>query len=413
MPRVQSVVKPNLADIGDKPTTPVMLLLLKYFSERPDTKFLNAPRGNSDATYAGRGAEDVAERIRGWEVPKTTSVEVEAFLRAVKGEDISTRDVSIDYAHWTTDRVLRALITEDVTIPSSFECVGHIAHLNLRDEHNKYKKIIGEVMLDKLWPRITSIVNKLQSTGGPYRTFSMEVLAGEDIMQTSVRENGCLFKLDFAKVYWNSRLETEHRRIINSLKEDDILADAFCGIGPFVIPAAKQKRCKMVYANDLNPSSVHYLRENVKGNNVEEDSIETSCSCAREFLKRIVEEQNVGITRVVMNFPSGAPEFLDVFRGLYAGREVKSVIMPVVHCYCFVKGADDMDSARKRVRKALFGDDYEGMEEFGDEEMEVRDVRDVAPRKRQVCVTFRVPETVALTIREESIEPVEKRQKLE
>jgi tRNA (guanine37-N1)-methyltransferase len=41
----------------------------------------------------------------------------------------------------------------------------------------------------------------------------------------------------------------------------------FAGIGPFAIPAAKLHKCR-VYANDLNPRSVHYLTLNAKKNKV-------------------------------------------------------------------------------------------------------------------------------------------------
>jgi tRNA (guanine37-N1)-methyltransferase len=39
------------------------------------------------------------------------------------------------------------------------------------------------------------------------------------------------------------------------------------GVGPFAIPAAKTHHC-LVYANDLNPVSSHYLRRNVSVNKV-------------------------------------------------------------------------------------------------------------------------------------------------
>lgn len=41
----------------------------------------------------------------------------------------------------------------------------------------------------------------------------------------------------------------------------------FCGVGPFTIPAAKIKNCK-VYANDANPESVNALKINCKLNKV-------------------------------------------------------------------------------------------------------------------------------------------------
>lgn len=69
------------------------------------------------------------------------------------------------------------------------------------------------------------------------------------------------------QVYWNSRLEAEHHRLVNTyFQPNDIVADIMCGIGPFAIPAA-QKGCA-VYANDLNPESTRYCALNAKLNRV-------------------------------------------------------------------------------------------------------------------------------------------------
>jgi tRNA G37 N-methylase Trm5 len=45
----------------------------------------------------------------------------------------------------TVLQILEALLPRDMIIPSAFETVGHIAHLNLRDEHLPYKKLIAKV----------------------------------------------------------------------------------------------------------------------------------------------------------------------------------------------------------------------------------------------------------------------------
>ena len=47
-------------------------------------------------------------------------------------------------------------------MPCSFETVGHIAHLNLRDELLPYKHLVGQVLLDKN-PSIRTIVNKVRA----------------------------------------------------------------------------------------------------------------------------------------------------------------------------------------------------------------------------------------------------------
>lgn len=44
-------------------------------------------------------------------------------------------------------QVLETLLPAGMIIPSAFETVGHIAHLNLRDEHLLYKRLIAKVFI--------------------------------------------------------------------------------------------------------------------------------------------------------------------------------------------------------------------------------------------------------------------------
>jgi Met-10+ like-protein len=55
---------------------------------------------------------------------------------------------------------LQRLLPEGSDVPSSFETVGHIAHLNIRDELIPYKHLIGQVILDKNL-NIRTVVNKV------------------------------------------------------------------------------------------------------------------------------------------------------------------------------------------------------------------------------------------------------------
>lgn len=48
-------------------------------------------------------------------------------------------------------QVLEALLPEGMIIPSAFETVGHIAHLNLRDEHLPYKRLIAKVFILRIF----------------------------------------------------------------------------------------------------------------------------------------------------------------------------------------------------------------------------------------------------------------------
>ncbi len=126
--------------------------------------------------------------------------------------------------------------------------------------------------MDKI-PNIKTVVNKLSGIDNTYRNFELEILAGENNTMVQCKENNCFFKFDFAKVYWNPRLSTEHERIVNMLHADDVLYDVFAGVGPFSIPAVTNKRCQAVLANDLNPNSYRFLLENYKSNNKSKNKV--------------------------------------------------------------------------------------------------------------------------------------------
>nr|GMD56187.1 tRNA (guanine(37)-N1)-methyltransferase 1 [Ipomoea batatas] len=156
-------------------------------------------------------------------------------------------------------QVLEAVLPEGMIVPSSFETVGHIAHLNLRDEHLPYKKLIAKVVLDKNKARIQTVVNKIDAIHSDYRTMQLEILAGNHSLVTRVIENGVHFHVDLATVYWNSRLATERQRLLSSFTHDDV-GDVFAGVLAHV--AISSARRVNMYINDLNPQAVEYMEKN-------------------------------------------------------------------------------------------------------------------------------------------------------
>lgn len=61
-----------------------------------------------------------------------------------QGAEETTYDLVVGYEHWTSEQVLRAVLPAEISeIPSSFETIGHIAHVNLRDSQVEYKSLIG------------------------------------------------------------------------------------------------------------------------------------------------------------------------------------------------------------------------------------------------------------------------------
>jgi tRNA (guanine37-N1)-methyltransferase len=117
-------------------------------------------------------------------------------------------------------------------------------------------------------PAVRTVINKIDlvGTNSEYRTFSYEVLAGEDDMSVEIREADCIFRFDYSKVYWNSRLNTEHKRLVDMFKPGEVVCDVMAGVGPFAVPAGKKG--VIVWANDLNPDSYASMRDAVYRNKV-------------------------------------------------------------------------------------------------------------------------------------------------
>ena len=92
-----------------------------------------------------------------------------AMLPSIATEFIQQHDghvesfqLQIGYDQLSVDTILRQLLPPSVVdVPSSFEQVGHIAHLNLREELLPYKHLIGHVILDKNRSNIRTVVNKV------------------------------------------------------------------------------------------------------------------------------------------------------------------------------------------------------------------------------------------------------------
>ena len=87
-------------------------------------------------------------------------------------------------------------------------------------------------------------LNQVGTIENEYRVFKMEVLAGEPYLVTEVKQHTARFRLNYGEVYWNSRLEQEHKRLTDTFTRGQVVVDMMAGIGPFAIPAA-QRGCKV------------------------------------------------------------------------------------------------------------------------------------------------------------------------
>ena len=108
-----------------------------------------------------------------------------------------------------------------------------------------------------------------------------------------------------------------------------------------------------------------------------------------DLLERLSGSSHDGTLHVVMNLPSLAVEYLKCFRGLLSGCELRACLLPVVHCYSFSRADDPSEDVAQRAADAVGVTSFEHLQQH-----DVRVVRNVAPGKEMICVTFRLPWSV-------------------
>jgi len=301
----------------------------------------------------------------------------------------------------------------------------HTVHLNLREQYLPYKHLIAEILKDKN-STIRTVINKVEDVGShsEFRTFPFEFLAGDNDTNVTVHEQDCKFCFDYARVYYNSRLETEHRRLVNKFNPGEMVCDVMAGVGPFAVPAGKKKI--FVWANDLNPHGTEAMQEAVKMNHVDQFVLPFNKD-GRQFVpwsaKELLQSEPLTISlkpkrprkpeepprhpeeytrpsifnHYVMNLPATAIDFLDTFAGVYAGHEslfTAQQPLPMIHVYCFSGHSenerDDHVDICQRISEKL---GYTITPEYP--ELEIHNVRLVSPKKQMFCASFRLPAEVA------------------
>jgi tRNA (guanine37-N1)-methyltransferase len=285
--------------------------------------------------------------------------------------------------------ILARMLPPDVVVPSSFESLGHVAFLNLRKNQLDYQYTIGKVILDT-HHAFRTIVNKSEKLNNVFRTPILELIAGEKTLETEVKEEKTLFLLDVEKVYFCSRLHSERSRVIAQLRPKQVIADVFCGIGPFSIRAANEAGC-ISYANDLNPECFRYLKTNITKNKVG-GRVFPFCMDGRDFLRHIfglvASGQLEKVDHFYMNLPAIGVDFLDVFN---VGEFRKWGFPFLVHGYCFEELSEDEDETVEKVKVRLRGILVGCMDAVEFQHFHL--VKNVSKGKAMLCATLRFDPT--------------------
>ncbi|KAI5148046.1 tRNA (guanine37-N1)-methyltransferase [Nematocida ausubeli] len=298
----------------------------------------------------------------------------------------------LSYEYFTHNELLKKAGINENEYQSSYNRVGSIIHLNLKEESLKHKEIISITLLNKI-KDCNTVLRKKSNIENVFRNIEIEHLQGAPSYKTVHRENGLRFSIDYDKVYWNSKLQKEREILSKQIHREETVCDMFCGVGPFSILALSKGA--EVWANDLNPASIVNFKESIILNrktlgldDVEssiwdeglEDRIHLYNLDAHDFLMKATEEKkkispSPQFNHYILNLPELTLTFIKHFRELEIATTPLQAGKATVHAYFFVR---TNESALEKIEKEM-GRKVEGTERL---------VRKVSPSKEMWVVSF-------------------------
>jgi tRNA (guanine37-N1)-methyltransferase len=260
------------------------------------------------------------------------------------------------------------------SLPRALDIVGDIAIIDIPPELKTQENLIGEAILER-HRNVRTVLAKIGVVTGTFRLREFEVISGEPRTDTVHKEFGCKFYVDVAKAYFSPRLSHEHKRVAELVQKGETVVDLFAGVGPFSVLIAKRVADAKVYAVDINPDAVEFLKKNVRLNRVENRVFPILGDA-----KQIVENELSGIAdRVIMNLPERAEEYVD------AACNAMKPSGGTVHYYGFVRLPDSLEALKLRFSEAV--------EKAGrkvDRSLFAKTIRATAPYEWQVVVDAKI-----------------------
>ena len=163
-------------------------------------------------------------------------------------------------------------------IPSRWEKLGDMLLIPENSFNSDTWKEILPILDKEIWKifcqvlGVSKIGRQKKIRSGPMRKSQVELLFGESGVVCH-KENSIIFEFDTTKVMFSSGNVSERIRISNFDCLDEIVLDLYAGIGYYTLPLLVHANVKLLYACEMNPDSIYFLKKNLIHNGVSEKCV--------------------------------------------------------------------------------------------------------------------------------------------
>ena len=196
---------------------------------------------------------------------------------------------------------LNSLIPSDISLPSGFHLVGHVALVHLNSNAMKYASAIGEKTME-YDHRILSVAVRTGPTRGSMRLPSYELVTGSSNTVTTHIEDGVIYRLDPLRLTFSGGNKRERMRLSGLVKNGEIVVDMFSCVGQFALPIAKSVDIETT-AIEINHEAYQFLLENIRLNGLEDKMEAILGDCRKVHPKGVAN-------RVIMGYLHNTVEYL-------------------------------------------------------------------------------------------------------
>lgn len=263
-------------------------------------------------------------------------------------------------------------------LTTSFDIVGEIAVIEIREEIRHKEKIIGEAIL-KMHKNIRTVCRRDSEHEGCFRTQKLKVIAGRRTKETVHKESECNLKLNVEKCYFSVRSGTERLRIVKQIneryeneknrKKEKILV-MFSGVGPYVCVIGKNSLYDKIMGIELNPTAHKYAEENLVLNKIK--NAEVVEGDVRHVIPKLKEKYD----RILMPLPRTAEEFLDT--ALLAAKKGT-----IIHLYGFL-AEEEFEEYKDKIKIICKAEGYKASI------LNLVKCGQFSPRLFRICVDFEI-----------------------